>query len=72
MIELLHTKLFIPRPRKNLVARPCIPDRLSAVYVKRDFLKSENYANWVPWPLRVKTDGEYCRASDHFAVSGGK
>ena len=29
MIELLRTKLFIPRPRKNLVARPRLVDCLN-------------------------------------------
>jgi LuxR family transcriptional regulator, maltose regulon positive regulatory protein len=30
MVELLRTKLFIPRPRKNLVSRPRLVDRLNA------------------------------------------
>src|SRR4026207_2209211 len=30
MVELLRTKLFIPRPRNNLVSRPRLVDRLNA------------------------------------------
>jgi ATP/maltotriose-dependent transcriptional regulator MalT len=37
MIELLRTKLFIPCPRKNLVARPRLVDCLTeAIAITRD------------------------------------
>ena len=35
MVELLSTKLFIPRPRKNLVSRPRLTERLNAGLEKK-------------------------------------
>jgi len=56
MIELLSTKLFIPRPRKNLVYRPRLVERLNAGLDKKltliaapaGFGKTTLLSEWIP------------------------
>jgi len=56
MIELLSTKLFIPRPRKNLVSRPHLIERLNAGLEKKltliaapaGFGKTTLLSEWIP------------------------
>jgi LuxR family maltose regulon positive regulatory protein len=56
MIELLRTKLFIPRPRKNLVARSRLIERLNAGLDKKlsliaapaGFGKTTLLSEWIP------------------------
>ena len=56
MIELLATKLFIPRPRKSLVPRPHLVDRLNAgsdkklilIVAPAGFGKTTLLAEWIP------------------------
>jgi LuxR family maltose regulon positive regulatory protein len=62
MVELLRTKLFIPRPRKNLVSRPRLVDQLNAGLDKKltliaapaGFGKTTLLSEWIPKsPRRV-------------------
>jgi LuxR family maltose regulon positive regulatory protein len=62
MAELLRTKLFIPRPRKNLVFRSRLVDRLNAGLEKKltliaapaGFGKTTLLSDWIPKsPRRV-------------------
>ncbi|HEX9839540.1 MAG TPA: LuxR C-terminal-related transcriptional regulator [Anaerolineales bacterium] len=63
MIELLSTKLFIPRPRKNLVSRLCLVDRLNAGLDKKltliaapaGFGKTTLLSEWIPQSPRCVT-----------------
>lgn len=63
MIELLATKLFIPRPRKNLVARPRLVERLNAGLEKKltliaapaGFGKTTLLSEWIPKSPRCVT-----------------
>ena len=56
MIELLNTKLFIPRPRKNPVSRPRLVERLNAGLEKKltliaapaAFGKTTLLSEWIP------------------------
>jgi LuxR family maltose regulon positive regulatory protein len=56
LVELLRTKLFIPRPRKNLVSRPLLVDRLNAGEDKKltliaapaGFGKTTSLSEWIP------------------------
>src|SRR5512145_2966156 len=56
MAEILLTKLFIPRPRKNLVFRPELVDRLNAGLEKKltliaapaGFGKTTLLSDWIP------------------------
>jgi len=60
MIELLTTKLFIPRPQRNLVSRPHLVDRLNAGLDKKltliaapaGFGKTTLLSEWIPQSLR--------------------
>ena len=63
MIELLSTKLFIPRPRKNLVSRPRLVERLNAGLDKKltliaapaGFGKTTLLSEWIPQSPRCVT-----------------
>jgi LuxR family maltose regulon positive regulatory protein len=63
MIELLRTKLFIPRPRKNLVSRPRLVDRLNAgldrkltlIAAPAGFGKTTLLSEWIPQSPRCVT-----------------
>jgi LuxR family maltose regulon positive regulatory protein len=63
MIELLHTKLFIPRPRKNLVARPRLVDclnkgldkKLTLIAAPAGFGKTTLLSEWIPQSPRCVT-----------------
>ena len=63
MIELLSTKLFIPRPRSNLVARPRLIDRLNAgldrkltlIAAPAGFGKTTLLSEWIPQSPRCVT-----------------
>ena len=63
MIELLSTKLFIPRPRKNLVSRPRLVERLNAgldgkltlIAAPAGFGKSTLLSEWIPQSPRCVT-----------------
>lgn len=63
MIELLSTKLFIPRPRKNLVSRPRLVDRLNIGLDKKLTLiaapagygKTTLLSEWIPQSPRCVT-----------------
>ncbi|RIK29030.1 MAG: hypothetical protein DCC56_14300 [Anaerolineae bacterium] len=63
MIELLTTKLFIPRPRKNLVSRPRLVERLNAGLDKKltlitapaGFGKTTLLSEWIPQSPRCVT-----------------
>ena len=63
MIELLNTKLFIPRPRKNLVSRPRLVERLNAGLEKKltliaapaGFGKTTLLSEWIPQSPRCVT-----------------
>lgn len=56
MVEILSTKLFIPRPRKNLVSRPRLIERLNAGQDKKltliaapaGFGKTTLLSEWIP------------------------
>ena len=56
MVEILNTKLFIPRPRKNLVSRPRLVERLNAGQDKKltlitapaGFGKTTLLSEWIP------------------------
>jgi len=56
MVELLRTKLFIPRPRPNLVSRPRLIERLNAGLEKKLTLiaapagygKTTLLSEWIP------------------------
>jgi LuxR family maltose regulon positive regulatory protein len=60
MIELLSTKLFIPPPRKNLVSRPRLVERLNAGLDKKltiiaapaGFGKTTLLSEWIPQSFR--------------------
>ena len=63
MIELLSTKLFIPRPQKNLVSRPRLVERLNAGLEKKltliaapaGFGKTTLLSEWIPQSPRCVT-----------------
>lgn len=63
MIELLTTKLFIPRPRKNLVGRPRLVDRLNSgldrkltlIAAPAGFGKTTLLSEWIPQSPRCVT-----------------
>ena len=63
MVELLNTKLFIPRPRKNLVSRPRLIERLNAGLDKKltliaapaGFGKTTLLSEWIPQSPRCVT-----------------
>ena len=63
MIELLNTKLFIPRPRSNLVSRPRLTERLNAGLDKKITLiaapagygKTTLLSEWIPQSPRCVT-----------------
>src|SRR5512145_944485 len=63
MVELLRTKLFIPRPRKNLVFRSRLVDRLNAGLDKKltviaapaGFGKTSLLSEWIPKSPRCVT-----------------
>ena len=63
MIELLRTKLFIPRPRKNLVSRPRLVEGLNAGLDKKltliaapaGFGKTTLLSEWIPQSPRCVT-----------------
>ena len=63
MIELLGTKLFIPRPRKNLVSRPHLVERLNAgldriltlIAAPAGFGKTTLLSEWIPQSPRCVT-----------------
>ena len=63
MFELLSTKLFIPRPRKNLVSRPRLTVRLNAGLEKKltliaapaGFGKTTLLSEWIPHSPRSVT-----------------
>lgn len=63
MVELLNTKLFIPRPRKNLVPRPNLVKRLNAGLDKKltliaapaGFGKTTLLSEWIPQSPRCVT-----------------
>jgi len=63
MIELLSTKLFIPRPRKNLVPRPHLIERLNSGLDKKltliaapaGFGKTTLLSEWIPQSPRCVT-----------------
>lgn len=63
MIELLSTKLFIPRPRKNLVSRPRLVERLntgldkklSLIAAPAGFGKTTLLSEWIPQSPRCVT-----------------
>lgn len=63
MAELLHTKIFIPRPRKNLVPRSRLVDRLNAGLDKKltliaapaGFGKTTLLSEWIPKSPRCVT-----------------
>jgi len=63
MIELLSTKLFIPRPRKNLVSRPHLIERLNEGLDKKltliaapaGFGKTTLLSAWIPQSPRCVT-----------------
>jgi LuxR family maltose regulon positive regulatory protein len=63
MIELLSTKLFIPRPRKNLVSRPRLVERLNKGLDKKltliaapaGFGKTTLLSEWIPQSPRCVT-----------------
>jgi LuxR family maltose regulon positive regulatory protein len=63
MTELLRTKLFIPRPRKNLVARPRLVDclnggldkKLTLIAAPAGFGKTTLLSEWIPKSPRCIT-----------------
>jgi LuxR family maltose regulon positive regulatory protein len=63
MIELLRTKLFIPRPRKNLVSRPRLVDclneglekKLTLIAAPAGFGKTTLLIEWIPQSPRCVT-----------------
>jgi LuxR family maltose regulon positive regulatory protein len=63
MVELLSTKLFIPRPRPNLVSRPRLTERLNAGLDKQltliaapaGFGKTTLLSEWIPKSPRCVT-----------------
>jgi len=84
MIELLHTKLFIPRPRKNLVARPRLVDclnegldkRLTLIAAPAGFGKTTLLSEWiaqsprcVTWLSLDETDNDPSRFWTYFIAS---
>jgi len=84
MIELLNTKLFIPRPRKNLVFRPRLVERLNAGLEKKltliaapaGFGKTTLLSEWIPQSPRCVTwlslddaDNDSTRFWTYFIVS---
>lgn len=63
MIELLRTKLFIPRPQKNLVSRPRLVDclnegldkKLTLIAAPAGFGKTTLLSEWIPQSPRCVT-----------------
>ena len=63
MVELLKTKLFIPRPRKKLVSRPRLVERLNAgldrkitlIAAPAGFGKTSLLSEWIPQSPRCVT-----------------
>ena len=63
MIELLRTKLFIPRPRKNLIVSPRLVDRLNEGLDKKltlmaapaRFGKTTLLSEWISYSPRYVT-----------------
>ncbi len=63
MIELLRTKLFIPRPRRNLVSRPRLVDclnegldkKLTLIAAPAGFGKTTLLSEWIPQSPRCVT-----------------
>ncbi len=63
MVELLKTKLFIPRPRKNLVSRPRLIESLNAgldrkltlIAAPAGFGKTTLLSEWIPQSPRCVT-----------------
>jgi LuxR family transcriptional regulator, maltose regulon positive regulatory protein len=63
MIELLRTKLFIPRPRKNLIARPRLVDclnegldkKLTLIAAPARFGKTTLLSEWISHSPRYVT-----------------
>jgi LuxR family maltose regulon positive regulatory protein len=84
MIELLSTKLFIPRPRKNLVFRPQLVERLNAgldrkltlIAAPAGFGKTTLLSEWIPQSPRCVTwfsldeaDNDLARFWTYFIIS---
>ena len=63
MIELLRTKLYIPRPRKDLVSRPRLVDclntglekKLTLIAAPAGFGKTTLLSEWIPQSPRCVT-----------------
>jgi LuxR family maltose regulon positive regulatory protein len=84
MIELLRTKLFIPRPRKNLVVRPRLVNCLNAGLDKKltliaapaGFGKTTLLSEWIPqsprcvtWLSLDESDNDLSRFWTYFIAS---
>ena len=84
MIELLSTKLFIPRPRTNLVSRPRLVGRLNAGLDKKltliaapaGFGKTTLLSEWIPqsprcviWYSLDEADNDSARFWTYFIAS---
>jgi len=84
MIELLSTKLFIPRPRKNLVPRPRLVERLNAgldgkltlIAAPAGFGKTTLLSEWIPqspccvtWLSLDEADNDSTRFWTYFITS---
>jgi hypothetical protein len=74
MIELLRTYVFIPRPRKDLFARPRFVDSLNAVPVQSSVLSERTQIGLlcVAWSSRDNIERESYMASDNPAFSGAR
>ena len=85
MIELLTTKLFIPRSRKNMVCRPRLVDRLNSgldgkltlIAAPAGFGKTTLLSEWIPQSPRYVTwlsldaiEGVFHIASGNLELSG--
>jgi LuxR family maltose regulon positive regulatory protein len=84
MIEILRTKLFIPRPRKNLVARPRLVDclnsgldkKLTLIAAPAGFGKTTLLSEWIPqsprcvtWLSLEQSDNDLTRFWAYFIAS---
>ena len=84
MVEILSTKLFIPRPRKNLVSRPRLIDRLNGGQDKKltliaapaGFGKTTLLSEWIPrsphcvtWLSLDEGDNSPSRFWDYFIAA---